>query len=138
MVDCFSTNTEGGDEAISLPDVEILGLKTFCTFDKTFLCYWPFPWSVSANFPLDDNSFTLWQTRHRALVFCLSFTNQSLNCESSSQLSTKYFWLFGLHSFFLHNYTLALKETNRMNTELWKYWWECFSLDFIVIIKIFW
>ena len=63
-------------------------LKKFCTFDKAFLCFWPFPWSVSADFPLDDNSITSWQTLHRALVFCLSFTNQSLNCVSSSQLST--------------------------------------------------
>ena len=39
MVDCFSTHTEGVEGTVSLVDVERLGLKMFCTFNKAFLCF---------------------------------------------------------------------------------------------------
>ena len=56
----------GVEGAVSLLDVELFGLTNFCTFDKAFLCFWPFLWSASADFPLDNNSITLWQALHFA------------------------------------------------------------------------
>ena len=48
-----------------------------------------------------------------------------------------FFWI--TYFFFLHNHTLALKKTKRMNTELRTCRRQCFSLDFISNnAKIFW
>ena len=140
MVDCFSANTEGVEEAASQLDIDFLDLKNFCTFDKAFLCFWPFPWWVSADFPLDDNSITLWLSLHQGFLFLLILHQPIFELWIIKPTIHKIFLFFFINHFLLHNYAFALKKLKeRILNYLRTCWSQCFSIDFIGNnIKIFW
>ena len=69
----------------------VLGLKKFFTFATAPACFFPDAWTVSAKRPEQDNSITLWQIIHLALVDFSLLARQSLNDGSENQVSRKYF-----------------------------------------------
>ena len=66
-------------------------LKKFFTFVTASVCFFPDAWTVSAECPDEDNSKTLWQIVHLALVDSSLLASQSLNDGSESHVLRKYF-----------------------------------------------